>query len=412
LKKIMILGAGIYQVPLIKAAQDMGLYTIVASIPGEYPGFALADQVCTINTTDQQEILKVCLRENIQAICTTGTDVAVSTIGYVCQHMGLPGISLSAARNVTDKAQMKAAFERGHVSASRFRQVNTLEKARKAASEIGYPVVVKRVDSSGSRGITVVKDPEYLAAAFDSALSGSRRDYVLVEEKLHGMEVGADGLIQNGEIVFFVPHGKSVYHTGTIDVPAGHSLPWQGSPVLSEEIRRQLNAAVQALGLDNCPFNADLFVDPDTAKVWIIEIGGRTGATCIPELISMYYGFDYYEKILKNALGEPLSLSSVPHGSPCRAMLLMSPFEGRITSVDQDILHELTDQGITVTLDYPVGHPVEKMENGTCRFGHVIFPVHQPGETDRILRKLYSSIHIDEKPLSWDHNIKPHIGDA
>ena len=103
----MILGAGIYQVPLIKAAQDMELYTIVASIPGEYPGFALADQVCTINTTDQQEILKVCLRENIQAICTTGTDVAVSTIGYVCQHMGLPGISLSAAQNVTDKAQMK-----------------------------------------------------------------------------------------------------------------------------------------------------------------------------------------------------------------------------------------------------------------------------------------------------------------
>ena len=45
MKKILILGAGIYQVPLIKTAKRMGLYTIVASIPGNYPGFELADKV-------------------------------------------------------------------------------------------------------------------------------------------------------------------------------------------------------------------------------------------------------------------------------------------------------------------------------------------------------------------------------
>ena len=108
-RKIMILGASVYQVPLILTARKMGLYTIVASIPGGYPGFALADKVYEINTVDKVGILKVCQEEQIDGICTTGTDVAVATIGYVCQEMGLAGVSEEAAVRATDKAQMKEA---------------------------------------------------------------------------------------------------------------------------------------------------------------------------------------------------------------------------------------------------------------------------------------------------------------
>ena len=58
MKKIMILGAGIYQVPLIKTAKKLGLYTIVVSIPGNYPGFELADKVYYENTVDDEKILE------------------------------------------------------------------------------------------------------------------------------------------------------------------------------------------------------------------------------------------------------------------------------------------------------------------------------------------------------------------
>ena len=54
----------------------MGLYTIVASIPGDYPGFALADKAYYINTTDKEAILEIALQEKADGICTTGTDVA------------------------------------------------------------------------------------------------------------------------------------------------------------------------------------------------------------------------------------------------------------------------------------------------------------------------------------------------
>ena len=66
MKKILILGAGIYQVPLIETAKKLGYYTIVASIPGKYPGFALADKVYHVNTTDTQALEKIAVEEGLR----------------------------------------------------------------------------------------------------------------------------------------------------------------------------------------------------------------------------------------------------------------------------------------------------------------------------------------------------------
>ena len=179
MKKIMILGAGIYQVPLIRTARRMGLYTIVVSIPGDYPGFALADKIYELNTRDKEAILAAAEKEQIDGICTSGTDVAVSTIGYVCEKMHLSGIPYEAAEILTDKAKMKDAFRQGGVSAADGMRVRSAEEAQKAAEQLGYPVVVKRVDSSGSRGITVVEHSGQIEEAYENARNGSARDYVL-----------------------------------------------------------------------------------------------------------------------------------------------------------------------------------------------------------------------------------------
>lgn len=397
MKKILILGASVYQVPLVLAAKRMGLYTIVASIPGEYPGFALADKVYDINTVDKEAILQVALDEKIDGICTTGTDVAVATIGYVCERMGLAGVSESAAVRATDKAVMKECFLEGGVSAADFRKAYTLEEVRIAAQEIGFPVVVKRVDSSGSRGIAIVKEPAGLGDAFADALKKSRKDYVLVEEKLSGVEIGVDGVVQGGKLVFLAPHEKFLYRGARIMIPAGHGFPYRGTQAVQKEIAVQMQRAVDALGLDHCSVNADVFVDGD--KVSIIEIGGRTGATCIPELISMYYGFDFYEKILQNALGIRLDFTPVRPGVSCMAKLLMSPVDGRITQIDDRGLEEIRRKGIVAELDYQQGHAVEAMINGTTRIGHVVARADSVEKLDEIVNCVYRCIWVDGKTL-------------
>lgn len=396
MKKLMILGAGIYQVPLIKKAKEMGLQTLVVSVPGEYPGFQYADRVFLLDTRDCEGIYQAAREEQIDGICTSGTDVAVVTIGYVCEKMGLPGIPCEAAQIVTDKALMKEAFQKEQVRAARYRKVFSAKEAEEAAQEIGFPVIVKRVDSSGSRGILKVSKREDVENAFREAVSGSRVPYVLVEEVLGGREIGVDGFVQDGKLVFLAPHEKFVYQGEKITVPMGHGFPLQEDVKTLEEISRQMQLAVEAAGMDQCPVNADVFVRDQ--KAWIVEIGGRTGATCIPELIGIHYGFDFYEKMIRNALGEPVSFEEREH-TPCMAKLLVSPRGGKITDIDHEGIRKIREEGVEVQLDYPVGHSVSAMENGTDRIGHVIARTKREEELDEVIQRVEKCIEIDHRTL-------------
>jgi phosphoribosylaminoimidazole carboxylase (NCAIR synthetase) len=127
---ILILGAGVTQIPLIDTAKKMGYHVIIASISGDYPGFSHADEVYYVDTTDEDGILKLAAEKKVVGLCTTGTDVAVRSIGYVNSKLGLSGITYEAAQLVTDKAKMKAALVSGGVRTAEFRRVFTVEEPK------------------------------------------------------------------------------------------------------------------------------------------------------------------------------------------------------------------------------------------------------------------------------------------
>ncbi len=391
MKKIMILGAGIYQVPLIQRAKKLGIYSIVVSIPGNYPGFALADKIYYENTTDWEAILKIAREEKIDGIVTAGTDVAVITIGKVCDEMGLCGLSYEGAQVATNKLKMKEVYELHDVRTAKYRKIAFDDpQMYEKIDELTLPVIFKAVDSSGSRGITRTNTKEEFAEAIALAKKYTRQDYFIVEEFIEGEEFGAQAFVYNGKVQFILPHGDYVYQ-GDTGVPIGHFAPYNLSPEIIVDAKHQLEMAIEAMGLDNCAINADFILKDN--QTYVLEIGGRSGATCLAELTSIYYGFDYYEKILLAALGEKdLSFESdlaVPNASH----LLMSDRDGVIKSITNE--NEPNPDIYEIQFDYGVGEKVSKFRIGPHRIGHVVTKGKTLEASVELLKEAMDKIHIE-----------------
>lgn len=393
-KKLLILGAGIYQVPLILKAKEMGLYTIAASYAGPYPGLAVADETWEIDTTDYKKLLKKARGTKIDGVCTTGTDVSVISVGYLCQELGLNGISFAAASLATNKASMKDAFLAGGVSTPSACKVYSEEEALQAFIRMGSPVIVKAVDSSGSRGINRAETEAELLSAYAKAMEVTHKNYILIETFITAHEIGVDGLVSGGKVQLLLPHDKFTHTSGSTTLPEGHRFPYRCSDILMQKIQAETKLAVKALGLDNCAFNADILVTDDNA--YILEMGGRAGATCIPELISIYTGLDYYAYLIRIALGETLSIDSENLlRRPCMAKLLFSKKDGVLSSIDTEALSLLCTENITVTLDHSAGASVSAVHNGTNRIGQVIVGTDNLEEMNQIMSAVRHTVKID-----------------
>ncbi len=390
MKKLMIMGAGTYQVPLIKAAKEMGIYTIAVSIPGKYPGFAFADEVLHINTVDSEAVLAAAREKKIDGICTAGTDVAVMTIGRVNDALGLSGISYEAARLACDKVLMKQCYEDNGVRTARYRKVYFNEDVLQKIDGLEYPLIVKIVDSSGSRGITRVDHPKNLQAAIRNAQSFTRKDYYIVEEFIVGREFGAQAFVMDGKVQFILPHGDYIFH-GSTGVPAGHFAPYELSEEQMKDCYETTEKALRAMKLDNCACNCD-FIMRD-GQTYVLEIGGRSGATCLAELVSIYYGYDYYRKIIEVALGQKPDFPTNLH-VPNASKLLMSSQDGEIIALANR--NPKNDPNIyEVVFDYTVGDQVKKFHVGPNRIGHVVTQGRTLAEATNALDRALANIEIE-----------------
>ena len=402
---ILILGAGIYQVPLIREARARGLRTVVASIPGNYPGFALADKVYYDNTTDREAILRIARDERVSAITTTGTDVAVLSIGYVCRKLGLPGISETAARILTDKALMKEAFIKGGVTTSAFRRVCSYQEAVAAAEKLGLPVMLKTVDKSGSRGITKITDMSQMREAYAYALAATDAGHMVVEGFVEGREVGIDAFVQNGRLLLMLPHEKYVYYSGHTGIPIGHFCPMDTPQRLYSSMLHETEKIIRASGMDNCAINIDAIILPDE-RVNIIEAAGRCGATGIPEVISGYTGRNYYGCILDNALGIPVEPFELRGGRPTASMLLYTDKSGYLEELRYSfggveyVNTNLDVPGrIRVELSFGPGDDIDAFQNGTDRIGQAVFYAGTNAELQRAVADFRSSLSVKVKEI-------------
>ena len=264
-----------------------------------------------------------------------------------------------------------------------------LEEVKKKCLELTYPVIFKAIDSSGSRGITRVDGPDGIEHAIDSIRKVTKHSYYIVEKFLIGEEFGAQAFVQDGKVEMMMTHGDYVFK-GDTGVPIGHFVPYD-VPELEEEIQEELQKAITAMGVDNCAINADfILVD---RKPYVLEIGARAGATCLAELVTLYFGYDYYEKILRVAMGEKVDFSPANEKrQPAGCYLLMSDKSGAIKA---EIDHNLPSEDIyQIHFDYPVGEKVSAFHIGPDRIGDVVIKAPDLEAVKNRLHEVLANVEI------------------
>ncbi|KOP64512.1 carboxylate--amine ligase [Bacillus sp. FJAT-18019] len=389
MRKLLVLGAGISQLPLIETAKRMGLYVIVVSRYGNYPGFAQADKVYYEDTTDMDKVVEIARLEGIHGICTTGTDVAVKSVGKVVDELGVSGLSYESAQLSSNKWKMKQAFMKHGVRTARYLKVTTLEEAYNAFEVLSPPLIFKAVDGGASKGIVKVADIAHVDYAYETVRKDTKLDFFIVEEFIEGTEFGAQAFVYDNQIQFIMPHGDFVFY-GDTGVPIGHYVPYNLPKEVEQDLFSQLKQSIDALKLNNCAINAD-FILRD-GQVYVLEIGGRAGATCLPELVSTFYGFDYYEQIVRAALRMDPSFT-LNSSTPCACELLIADKDGDITEIENE--NDDNENIIQISFDYHIGEKVNKFKVGTDRIGQIIVKGDRLEEVLNLLEEVKEKIRIE-----------------
>ncbi len=392
-KKLMILGASYTQSPLYMTARRLGIATVAASIPGNYPGFELADEKVYADISDPEQVLSAAEKMKVDGVATCGLDLGMRSIGYACEALSLPGPSRLAAWRSSDKWEMKKALAAAGVQTARFICIRNTEDLKAAMEQLAWPVILKATDQMGGRGIIRCDTPEEALRAYPAVMEGTKRDYCLIEEFITGEIFGVEALIQNGKMIFMLPNNTEAF-VGATPTPIGHSVPLREISSLGDQILEQTEKAVRALGLDNCPVNCD-FIKKD-GKVYVIELTGRSGATGLSEMTGLYFGIDYYEAIIKTALGIPVEdMFAAPGTEPSvLTHTLISSVTGRVGEIRVDEALRSDPRVKDLSFNIKEGDEIRKYTNGRDRIGQVILTGTDLADCEKRLAGVLAGIDI------------------
>jgi len=390
---ILILGGGLAQLGLIKTAKSMGHRVVVVGIKGDYPGYQYADKVYYEDIFDKDAVLKVAKEESINGICMVCSDFALSTLGYVNDQLGLNGLSEKCAEDSSDKYKMKQLLMDGGVPTPKYATLENDTDVSKAITKLSFPLIVKAVDLQGSKGIYICRNETELRQNYKKSIEESRQDYCIVEEYIEGEEFGAQAFVKNGEVLFVVAHGDQIKRSEERNIPIGHYVPlFDTDDDRNVEIKDIVGKAVHAMGFNNCAVNVDL-IEKD-GKPYIIELTGRAGANSLPEMMSGYFGFNYYEMILDNALGKPVKqyLENLQNIDTCCVMArqLFVSKTGTLLRIECRKQNDLS----LFELFVKEGSKVREFTNSIDCIGRMIFKGRTVDECNQYLDEFENSIEL------------------
>ena len=299
-----MLGGGFLQKYVIRKAKAMGYYVLCLDADPNAVGFDIADEHAVINIVDEEACLAYARDKQVDGVLTAATDFSVLTMSRIAEELHLPGINYQSAKVIKNKALVrKRLFEANADDTGISYEIDSVEDIADILPKIKFPVMMKPVDGSGSRGASKVEKTEDFVKAAEFAMNGSITHRAVAEPFIEGKEYGVESFVDNGVI-----HVLGVMQKDMTEPPyyaeLGHAIPSGLTPELETKVKSCVYRAIFALGVNHGSVNMDLLITNE-GNVHIVDVGARMGGNLIgSHIIPMGTGIDYMGNMIRAAVGD------------------------------------------------------------------------------------------------------------
>lgn len=318
MKKILLLGGSAQQVIAIETAKKLGYFTVLCDFLDDNPGQYVADKFYLVSTTDKEAVLTVAKEEKIDGILAYASDPAAPTAAYVAEKLGLPGNPYESVDILCNKDKFRKFLAENGFATPKAKGYSSIEEALEDINKnyFDFPVIVKPVDSSGSKGVSVIHGKEEnVKKLLTYAFSFSRSKKIIIESfivKDHPFLIGGDIFVVDGKVELW---GLLNCHRDAMVnplVPVGKSYPLLLTETQVQIAKQTLQSLVSKLNIKSGSMNVELVITKDQ-KCYLLDIGPRAGGNMIPDLLGMIFDVDVVKMAVQVAMGE-----SVQVEFPCR----------------------------------------------------------------------------------------------
>lgn len=394
-KKLLVLAAGILQVPVIKKAKEMGIYVIAADGDPNAVGLKYADKAIVVNITSEEEVLKVAREEHIDGVIHPCSEVSMNVMGRLNDELGLSGITREQAIRATNKHLMREAFEKGNAPSPKSILTENAEDAwMHLQNDFSTDGILKPSRNSGSRGIAKVSrdmDKADFINAYNIAFNESRDKSVLLEQFIEGPEFSIEIIVWNGKVNVLTVTDKKT--TGAPHfVELGHNQPSCFSAEEVEILKAAAVAGVKALGVNNCACHAEAKLMD--GKAYLMEIGARLGGDFIStELTHLSTGIDVVAAAINVALGVEPDLNPKEESKGV-CIRYFCPKPGKLVSISNTEI--LKDPRVYLwEIYHKVGDVIPEVTSSLCRSGHVIVTDSSPQKAIALADRMINEVKFE-----------------
>lgn len=391
-KRLLVLAAGILQVPIIKRAREMGYYVIAVDGNPDAVGLQYADKQICATITSEDEMVEIAKCEKIDGVIHPCTEVSMNVMGRIRDELGLSGVSRKQAVVATNKHLMREAFRAGNAPSPRSILAKSADDAwAHFMNAFNTNAILKPSRNSGSRGIAKVEKgiaKEEFFRLYDIALVESRDNSVLIEQFIEGPEFSVEIIVWEGKVdVLAVTDKKTTEAPHFVEL--GHNQPSCFPDDLVAIIKDAAVKGVKALGVDKCACHAEVKVQD--GKAYLMEIGARMGGDFISTVLTrLSTGIDMVAAAIDCALNiEPdLTPKAVPQGVCIR---YFCPESGVLKSISNtEVLNGPHVYDWEIYRE--AGDEIPEVTSSLCRSGHVIVTEKTPKEAVVLADKLISEV--------------------